>query len=168
MLYSIYMFRSLPLGRYALMALFVWFVANLFGHFSIEGIPKFYSETCFGVFGCNPGFYGLDGYVHLIFGVSGVFMVLFVMYNFPFMSLLRDRVWRDFFIILSMAALIAVSWELLEFASDQYRTVVLHQDLITTHKLAQPTNADTVGDMFYQMLGATLTYITLVLYHRKY
>jgi hypothetical protein len=150
--------KRLRWGGIAIVFVSIWVAANIFGHMSVAGLPKLYSGSCVPILGCNDGFYGFDSYIHFGSGVGEVFIILWAVSHIRKWDFFSDNVWKNAAIMLSLAAVCAVSWELFEFASDQFRTYVLHKDLFSAHRFAQPSRADTVGDMFFAIMGASVAF----------
>jgi len=76
-------------------------------------------------------------------------------------SILSNKRWKNFLIILSTIALLAVGWELLECAHDVFRLSILHEHLLNLklhiNLLDQPNNLDTMGDLFFELFGSIIT-----------
>lgn len=113
------------------------------------------NENCFRFLGCNAGFFGYDALVHFLAGIM----------EMAFLFWLRTKLKKDFLhgiyfydmaILVAFLALMAVSWELVEFCFDQFRLYVLHVNLLVPNHLAQPSNADTMGDMFFSIFSGKL------------
>jgi hypothetical protein len=113
--------------------------------------------VCYRFIGCNSGFFGYDMIVHLVSGIMDAALIVWLMGKFPQANLLHGRFWKDALIIISLVALVAVSWEFCELSHDQFRMKVLGENMTTPNRLDQPTNDDTMGDMTFSIAGAALT-----------
>jgi TRAP-type uncharacterized transport system fused permease subunit len=115
------------------------------------------NSHCYPFLGCNAGFGGYDAIVHFMSGIMLVFSLLWIFRRFPAYSLLTKPFWKNLLIILSIVALICVCWEFLEYLDDHFRVYVLHMNLLNPNRLSQPSNADTVGDMIFELIGTFAT-----------
>lgn len=98
--------------------------------------------------GCNYGFFGYDALWHLIGGIlAGSAFVL--------ISGKRPR----YFALLAIVTLASVGWEALEFGHDKVfnRIPVINKiEFLHFERVAQPSNADTVGDLLFSIAGAAI------------
>ena len=69
--------------------------------------------------------------------------------------------------VLAIAALIGVSWEILEFIFDHVRMDIFHVNLIYPNQMAQASNSDTMGDLSFGLLGALTSSCVMRLIDRK-
>ena len=111
---------------------------------------------CYEILGCNNGFFGYDAVVHFVSGIMDALLLVWVTVKRPVWSLFKASFWKNFLVIIAVAALVAVSWEFVEMCHDQFNIKVLHNDLVATDSLDQPTNDDTMGDMTFTIAGAAV------------
>ena len=70
--------------------------------------------------------------------------------------------------MLGLVALVSVLWEIFEFSYDSFRIYVLHHDLLQpVNHLTQPSNADTMGDLIFGLVGASVVLALLKILNRK-
>lgn len=102
---------------------------------------------CYPVLGCNTGFAGYDGLVHLVSGVCiGLGLLWF-----------RRREAGQFAL---WGLAIPLVWEACEWGYDAFRTNILHMNLLSPENImTQPTNIDTAGDIMLGCLGTALVYL---------
>jgi hypothetical protein len=130
--------------------------------FGVHGPMMMTDDKCYPIFlGCNVGFFGYDAFVHLASGVLDVVLVIWFFRKFPSINLFYDKFWKNFIIIVSLVTTIGFLWECVEFSHDEFRTEILHQDLVASKKLDQPSNDDTMGDIIFSILGAAITTLAL-------
>lgn len=122
--------------------------------------------VCYRYLGCNAGFFGYDAVVHLFSGVAGISLMVWFMQRYPRYDLLPKGFVKKFIALLALAALVGILWEFIEFAYDHFRILVLHMNLFSPDRLAQPSNSDTMGDLFSSMASAALTIVGLRLFRR--
>ena len=123
---------------------FIWFGDNSF---------------CFRYFGCNAGFFGYDAFFHLFGGVLFASFFVWLARKYQSFNLFQNNAWKNFIILLAIVALLGIGWEFIEFGHDHvlnrfknlYAIKILHLE-----KLVQPTNSDTVGDLFFDLAGAAI------------
>ncbi len=115
------------------------------------------SAVCYTLLGCNAGFFGYDAVLHFVSGIMDVLLILWVTRQFPQVNLFHDRYWKNALIILALVAFIAVTWETIELAHDQFLMKVFHENLRVPNHLTQPSNDDTMGDMIFSLVGAACT-----------
>lgn len=146
-------------GPIALFLLSVFILACTLG----EGLGGSWgsNEACNKYLGCTSGFFGYDAVEHFIFGVAVVWIIVWLFQRFPQFSLLHNKRWKNILIIIALVVFVGVIWEFLECAHDYFRLSILHQALLNwklhINSLDQPTNLDTMGDMFFGLLGSTLS-----------
>ena len=112
------------------------------------------NSNCFKLMGCNAGFFGYDAFVHLISGMMQATFILWLARRYTRFNILHNSFWKSFFVIVATVALIGLCWEMLEFLGDRFRIFILHINLFTPNKLFQASNADTMGDMIFALIGA--------------
>ena len=117
--------------------------------------------ACYKYLGCNIGFFGYDALQHFASGIMLTSVIIWIMRNFPSLSLFQNKFWKNFLILVALSALIAFIWEFGEFSFDQFRMKILHENLISENRLDQPTNNDTMGDMTFAVVATILTTIAL-------
>jgi len=136
----------------------VLLIACAFG----EGISGSFGSnpSCYKYLGCTEGFFGYDALEHLISGIALTLTLIWFFKTFPKYSILSNVRWKNILIILSLIALFSVMWELAECVHDVFRLAVLHQPLLNfklhINLLDQPNNLDTMGDMFFEILGSVI------------
>ncbi len=120
--------------------------------------PTFMDNSkCFAYLGCNAGFFGYDILVHFTSGISIVLILVWLMRKYPRLSILHGVRWKDILTLIICTVFIGVVWEFGEFARDQFMMKALNIDLIhPINLLAQTSNSDTMGDLFFEMFGATV------------
>ncbi|MGC9605249.1 MAG: hypothetical protein ABSF56_00605 [Minisyncoccia bacterium] len=123
----------------------------------VKGPVLIANDRCYAILGCNIGFFGYDAALHFVSGVMDASLIVWLMRRFPAIDLFHERFWKNFLIIVSLVAMIAVSWEFGEFCHDQFRMKILHENMTVPNRLDQPTDSDTMGDMTFSILGAALT-----------
>lgn len=116
-----------------------------------------YNGLCFRYLGCNIGFFGYDAVVHFFSGILEAIFLIWLCHKFPKTNILHeDSVWKNIVVLIAFVALLAVTWELLEFSADHFRMYILHENLTNPNILAQPNNSDTMGDFTFGLSGAFL------------
>lgn len=114
-----------------------------------------YNGKCFQYLGCNIGSFGYDAVVHFFSGIFEAILLIWLCHRFPKTNILHeDSAWKNILVLIAFVALLAVGWELLEFAADHFRIYILHQNLTHPNILAQPNNTDTMGDFIFGLFGA--------------
>jgi hypothetical protein len=154
--------RVLPTITIAVVALFI--VGWILGRWGPELIAN---EKCFRFLGCNIGFFGYDAALHFVSGIMDLLVIVWLARRFLRFDLFGNVAWKNILIGVSMVALIAVVWEIGELCHDQFRMKVLHENLISPNHLDQPTNDDTMGDITFTLIGATLTACALEIIARQ-
>ena len=116
--------------------------------------------ACSPYMGCTAGFFGYDAIEHFLFGISAIWILIWVFQKFPQYSVLGEKRWKNILILIALVVLISVFWEFLECAHDYFRLEVLHQPLLNLklhiNYLDQPTNLDTMGDLTFGLVGAVV------------
>jgi len=134
----------------------VFLVACYFG----EGLGGSWGSNiaCPKYLGCTSGFFGYDAIEHFLFGIAGVFLFVWLCKKFQQFSFLQDKRWKNFLLLVAMVTFLSVLWEFGECARDAFRLNILHEPLrnirLQINLLDQPTNIDTMGDLFFGMLGS--------------
>lgn len=112
------------------------------------------------IFGCYGGFFGYDALEHFLFGFAAVCIIVWLFEKFPRYSVLHEERLKSAFIVVSVAVLIAVGWEIGEFLYDAFLVDAMHQSLLAlelkVNLLSQPNNFDTMGDLTLSLLGSLL------------
>lgn len=122
------------------------------------------NSTCMPHLGCNTGFFGYDGLVHFIGGVTIAVGVMWIMRAYPATHLFHPKFWKNILIVLAIAALIGVCWEILEFIFDHVRMDIFHVNLIHPNVMAQASNSDTIGDLSLGLFGALISSFVMKLF----
>ena len=133
---------------------------------------EFFSETmnsdCSPYMGCYDGFSGYDALEHFLFGFAAVWVIVWLCERFPHYSILSTDYRKSALILVSLVALAAVGWEIVEFLHDVFLFDITSEPSLTlkihVNLLAQPNNIDTMGDLTLSLLGSLLT---LPLWHRR-
>lgn len=140
----------------ALVSVLAWGFACLYGEFLGRGA----NELCYKYLGCTSGFFGYDAIEHFLFGLAAIWIIVWVCGKFPKYSILHAERWKTVLILIALAALISVAWELFEFAHDIFRLDILREHLLNwrlhINLLDQPTNTDTMGDLTFSLFGSIL------------
>ena len=132
----------------------VFFIGVILGKF---GPVLIANNKCYQLLGCNAGFFGYDVVLHFISGIIDATAIVVFFRTFPKFSVFHGKFWKNLVIIAALTALISLSWEIGEFSHDQFRIKVLHENLVATNHLDQPSDADTMGDMTFAEIAAILT-----------
>ena len=106
----------------------------------------------------------LDMPMHFLggFWVAMAFVYLIFNYQFPIPSEFLKQNFLSFLIItLSFVALIGVLWEFYEFLSDFFLSSKNYTQIF------QQGAADTMGDLFFDLLGGTVLSLAFKLFSRK-
>ena len=115
------------------------------------------NETCYRLLGCNSGFFGFDFIVHLTSGAVLMCLLIWLMRNYPTFNVIRGGFKVKFLILIALVALTGVIWEFGEFSHDHWRMAAYRIDLKhPINRMDQPSNADTMGDLFASLSGASL------------
>ena len=114
------------------------------------------NDACYHLLGCNSGFLGFDFLVHITSGIVLMCLMIWLIQNYQSFHIIHGSFKQKFFILIAIMALIGIVWELGEFAHDSYRIYMLHEDLRHPNTMDQPSNADTMGDMFANLCGGSL------------
>lgn len=125
--------------------------------FSDLGPHLIANDKCYALLGCNADFFGYDAVLHFVSGVMTASLIIWLMKKYPEVNLFHEQFWKNVFIVVAIAALVAVSWEIVEYSHDQFRMAVLHQNLTSPNRQDQPSNSDTMGDMTFSILATGLT-----------
>ncbi len=124
----------------------------------LDGLKLMANGLCFRTLGCNNGFFGYDALVHFSGGFLEAASIFFLANTYPTISPFvraeeKYACIKNFIIFLGMLAVLGYGWELIEFIFDQVRMGIFHMQLLVPNELAQPTNADTMGDIFFGICG---------------
>ncbi len=126
--------------------------------------------SCMKYLGCIDGFFGFDAVQHFLFGIALLFTIFWLCKRYPEYSILpedKNKRWKTALTLIAYVVFISVLWEFLECAHDYYNVSLLHQDFfnytlhIDINYLDQPTNLDTMGDLFFSAVG---TIVALFIY----
>ena len=123
---------------------------------------------CFKYLGCNAGFFGYDAFIHFLAGMMELVFILWLAKKSPKFNFFHEDIRKNIIILISLVALVAVSWEIWEFSGDRLRIVLSHQDLLHPNRLFQPSNSDTMGDLCFTLFGAATMITILGFYDKKY
>ncbi len=142
----------------------IFFMLTFFGNY---GPDLMTNEKCYSLLGCNSGFFGYDALVHFVNGIMNTMLIIWLMTKFPSFNLFHNHFWKNFLMIIALVVLISFSWEFFEFSHDQFRMKIFHENLIIENRLDQPSNDDTMGDITFSILGATITVFVLKSFIKK-
>ncbi|MDB5244585.1 MAG: hypothetical protein JWN18_455 [Parcubacteria group bacterium] len=141
----------------------VWLVVMAYGEFW-GGAPN---SACYPYLGCDEGFFGYDALEHFLFGLTLVWLIVWLSDTYPRLSLLHSEFWKTVLTILAVIALVAVIWEIGEWFRDAYLLGIAHQPLLNIrlhiNYLAQPSNFDTMGDLSFTLTAACISLLLLLL-----
>ncbi|MBX4209197.1 hypothetical protein KW799_00655 [Candidatus Parcubacteria bacterium] len=112
------------------------------------------NAACLPHLGCNTGFFGYDALTHFVGGVALAIGLAWIIRRYPRLHIFHREFLKNVFVILAVAALIGVLWELLEYGFDYVRIVFFHMNLASPNQMAQAGNSDTMGDLFFGLLGS--------------
>ena len=124
------------------------------GHYGPKLITN---DKCYQYLGCNAGFFGYDAVEHFLFGIIVVMLIVWVMRKFKSLSMFQSSFWKNFLMIITIVTFISFCWEIAEFSHDQYRSKILHENIISPNIMDQPSNSDTMGDITFAILGSVLS-----------
>jgi hypothetical protein len=129
-----------------------------------NGLRLMQNGQCFKFLGCNNGFFGYDALVHFCAGIFEAPLIIWLFNKYYHINLFHktggSNFWKNVFILIALLVLVAFSWETIELCVDQFRIQILHQVLVVYgqfNHLAQATNIDTMGDMFFSTLGGIIS-----------
>ena len=153
-----FMFRRSAFLSLGLLTLFVGTIYAIVT-FLGECYPSWATTpVCYRFLGCNVGFGGYDAAEHFLFGVAFTLFIIWLSRRYARFSFDGYSAWRTILFIISFVALISVCWEFYECAYDAFRQNILHEVLFNfrlhINFLDQPSNIDTMGDLFYDIFGA--------------
>jgi hypothetical protein len=141
------------LGFVLVAVVILFLLASLGGNLS--GLMN--NDACYTYLGCNAGFFGYDAIVHMVSGVMNIFILIYIMRTWPKFNFLTGSYWKNMLILVAFALVIGLCWEWGEFAADHFKMIVLHMNIINPNRQYQPSNGDTMGDLFFGGIGATIT-----------
>ena len=143
------------LKRFTIIFVVIFLILSVFlGTF---GPQLMIDGKCYPFLGCNSGFFGYDALVHFISGIMDAALIIFLFKKFSSTNLFNGNFHKNLIIIVSIVISISFLWEVIEFSHDQLRMKVLNIDLVSLNKLDQPSNEDTMGDITFSIIGATIT-----------
>ena len=151
--------KDLVLNITLAIAVLIFFTGVILGKF---GPVLIANAKCYKFLGCNAGFFGYDAVLHFVSGIVDATAIIVFFRKFPKLSLFRTNFWKNLIIIAALTALISLSWEIGEFSHDQFRINILHENLVATNHLDQPSNADTMGDMTFAEIASILTALLIL------
>ena len=140
--------------RFAFMFLFVVFILMSLGSKEFGWMRN---ETCLPYLGCNIGFFGYDALVHFVSGITIAVGLSWLARKHHEWSLFHGGFWKNVLVIMALAALIGVTWEMLEFIFDHVRMDLFHMNLVNPNVMSQASDSDTMGDLSFGLLGAFLS-----------
>lgn len=114
------------------------------------------NQACYPYLGCNVDFGGYDAIVHFFIGVMKVAIILWLVKEYPKWNIFRGSFFENLVVFIALLALLGVVWEMMEFVYDAVGVHSFHLSQANPNQLAQASNADTMGDMFFDLLGGTL------------
>jgi hypothetical protein len=126
----------------------------------IDGVKMMANGLCYRYLGCNNGFFGYDAVVHFSSGIMDAALILWLMHKFGRLDVFRHdekNVYiKNITILIGLLLIIGFGWEMIELMYDGFRVNILHMQLLVPNRLAQPTDADTMGDIFFGVCGGVL------------
>ena len=150
-------YTSYGLGASVIVSIIVWCSTNAAGQ--MFGLAL--NSACYKYLGCTSGFAGYDAVEHFSFGIALLFSIIWLCRKYPKYSILTDTRWKN------VLTLISILWEFGECAHDYFRLDILGEHLrdikLHTNYLDQPTNLDTMGDIFFSMLGFIISMFSVKL-----
>ena len=134
-----------------------WICMTIMGEFIYAWAGN---TACLKYIGCTQGFLGYDAFEHLFFGIAVTLLIVFLSKRFSRLSVLENKKWKSFLVIIGIVMLVAILWEVIECVHDAIRLDVLHESLLNfrlhINLLDQPTNLDTMGDLTFTLIGAII------------
>ena len=116
------------------------------------------NPLCYNFLGCTTGFAGYDAIEHFLFGIAAVLLLIWLFKKYSKYSMFHSERWKNILTIISLVIFFSVLWEFVECAHDVFRADVLHEVLVDwklhINLLNQPTNIDTMGDLFFALVGS--------------
>lgn len=98
----------------------------------------------------NPRFDWIDIPLHFLGGVFAAMFSWWFGHRFALFNIFHNDFLRNILILIAVAATIGVLWEFFEFSFDYF---VVSQARFNWLNMAQPSKADTMADLFFDMLG---------------
>ncbi len=146
-----------------------WASGAYFGHWPTDFMNNFF---CFDYIGCNAGFFGYDFLVHFLSGTATAIFVIWLGDEFPKFSVRFKNRLKTAIVLLALVALVGVCWEFIEFFYDQSKGFLVSNNIPTLNIHAQPSNADTMGDLFADIAGGAIpafafAFSNILLFKRK-
>lgn len=118
-------------------------------------------DACFRYIGCNVSYFGYDGVVHWIAGLTiGVIILLVLLWHYQKVPP-PHKVWKTVSVIFLLALLVAIAWELVEYAADSLNIIILKPINGSQYQLS---TADTIGDIFVSTLGSLMSAVPILKY----
>lgn len=114
------------------------------------------NSRCFTFLGCNAGFFGYDALIHISGGIFFSILLVWLMRRYPRFDILHNKFWKSILVLLALITFISTVWEIYEFALDHFDILSLHTNGSYIDTLAQPGLSDTIGDFFFELLGAII------------
>lgn len=125
---------------------------------------KFFEETvfnitngsgCFGILGCDVGFFGYDGVVHFFGGLVEAVGIVWIIHKHPQYNIFKKTFFRSALIVVGIVSLITVLWESQEYIADFFEGSMLHT-IVYLGTPAQSGLSDTMGDIILGFLGSIM------------
>ena len=144
---------------WAIITSVLFFVVCIFG----EGLGGSLGSNplCYKYLGCTAGFVGYDAIEHFLFGISAVVVLIWLFKKYSKYSMLHSERWKNIFTLVALVIFLSVLWEFVECAHDVFRANILHEVLVDwnlhINLLNQPTNIDTMGDLFFALVGSIVS-----------
>ncbi|MBI2591529.1 MAG: hypothetical protein HYW34_02540 [Candidatus Brennerbacteria bacterium] len=100
----------------------------------------------------------IDIPLHFMGGIFAAMFSWWFGHRFTRFNIFHDDFFKNILILISVAATIGVLWEFFEFSFDYF---VVSQARFNWLNLAQPSKADTMADLFFDILGGLTAGIIL-------
>ncbi len=116
------------------------------------------NNYCPNYFSCTIGFFGFDALQHFFGGIISLFIIGYYSELYPQYSLFHQNKVKNFVILLSVSIFLAFMFEGGEMVHDAFRFGIRHiaESVSGHHQLDQPTNLDTMGDMFFHAIASMI------------
>lgn len=125
---------------------------------------KFFEETvfniangsgCFGILGCDAGFFGYDGVVHFFAGLVETVGIVWIIYKHPQYNIFKKTFLKSSLIVVGIVSLITILWESQEYIADLFEGSTIHT-IVYLGASAQSGLSDTMGDIILGFFGSVM------------
>lgn len=114
------------------------------------------NSQCLKYLGCNMGFFGFDAVWHFFGGIFIASTIVLIERMFPRLDFFQEDKLKNYIIFIALVVMIAVGWEMLEFTHDHVLGEIPYVrdiKILELQSVAQPSNPDTMGDLFFDIWG---------------